>query len=205
MKRALAILLLAIVAGATLALLAPKEKKTRLVRAKLAGVKFVYDSAFARDDATAGGGLSDRLAFLASFPSFGPPSTTGGQIIQITLSPVEDVLDPQDRPAKLYARFLTAEALEGPGGLVLREFEPDSPYQTEELLLAPPDGRSFFARCPKAQLGAPGEGCLSMFRAGTIDVELRYPPSLLEHWETLYEGARGVLGRMQPQPVRNLR
>jgi hypothetical protein len=205
MKRALAILLLAIVAGATLALLAPKEKKTRLVRAELAGVKFVYDSAFARDDATAGGGLSDRLAFLASFPSFGPPSTTGGQIIQITLSPVEDVLDPQDRPAKLYARFLTAEALEGPGGLVLREFEPDSPYQTEELLLAPPDGRSFFARCPNAQLGAPGEGCLSMFRAGTIDVELRYPPSLLGHWETLYEGARGVLGRMQPQPVRNLR
>jgi hypothetical protein len=205
MKRALAILLLAIMAGAALALLTPKERETRLVRAELAGMTFVYDSAFASDDATAGGGPSDRLAFLVSFPSFGPPSTTGGQIIQITLSPVEGVLDPQDRPAKLYARFLTAEALEGPGGLVLREFEQDSPYQSEELLLAPPDGRAFFARCPKAQLGAPGEGCLSMFRAGTIDVELRYPPNLLEHWETLYEGARGVLGRMHPQPVRKLR
>ena len=128
MKRVLAILLMAVTAGAALALLAPKKRETRLVRAELAGVKFLYDSAFARDDATAGGGLSDRLAFLVSFPSFGPPSPTGGQIIQITLSPVEDVLDPQDRPAKLYARFLTAEALEGPGGLVLREFEPDSPF-----------------------------------------------------------------------------
>jgi len=103
MKRVLAILLMAVTAGAALALLAPKKRETRLVRAELAGVKFVYDSAFARDDATADGGLSDRLAFLVSFPSFGPPSPTGDQIIQITLSPVEDVLDPQDRPAKLYA------------------------------------------------------------------------------------------------------
>jgi hypothetical protein len=64
MKRALSILLLAFVLGAALALLPPKERAGRLVRADLAGLKFVFDSAYARDDATAGGGLSDRLAFL---------------------------------------------------------------------------------------------------------------------------------------------
>lgn len=123
----------------------------------------------------------------------------------MTLSPIGDAPDPEDRPAKLYARFLTAETLEGPGGLVLREFEPDSPYEAEELLLAPPDGRAFVARCPKAQLGAPGEGCLSVFRAGPVDVELRYPPTVLQRWDALYEGARGLLGRMQSRSERNRR
>lgn len=203
MKRALAILLLAIVTGSALALLMAKERAGRLVHAEFAGLKFVFDSAYARDDVTAGGGLSDRLAFLVSFPSFGPPSTADGEIIRMTLSPIGDAPDPEDRPAKLYARFLTAETLEGPGGLVLREFEPDSPYETEELLLAPPDGRAFFARCPKPQLGAPGEGCLSVFRAGPIEVELRYPPAILERWDALYEGSRGLLGRMQAQPKRS--
>jgi hypothetical protein len=118
------------------------------------------------------------------------------------LTPAEESLDPQERPSKLYARFLTPEALEGPGGLVLRQFEAESPYESEELLLSPPDGRAFFARCPKAQIGAPGEECLSLFRDGVIDVELRYPRELLEHWETLFDGARDLLARMRRRLAR---
>jgi hypothetical protein len=204
MKRVFAVLLLAIVAGAALALLAPKETAARMTRAELAGLALAYDSALARDDVTAEGGPSDRLAFLVSFPGFGRPSANNGQaIIQITLTPVEDGADPQERPSRLYARFLTPETLAGPNGLVLRQFEPDSPYESEELFLAPPDGRAFFARCPKAQLGAPGEGCLSVFREKTVDIELRYPPELLEHWDALYEGARDLLVRIQRPRVKS--
>ncbi len=203
MKSALAILLLAVMAGTALALLTPKENTKSLIRAELAGLKFAYDSSYARDESTASGGMADRLAFLVSFPSFGPPSKKEAEIIRMTLTTVEDGPEPQDRPAKLYARFLTAETLEGPSGLVLRQFEPDSPYESEELFLAPPDGRAFFARCPKAGLGVASEGCLSVFRTGPIDVELRYPINLLEHWETLYEGVRGLLDRMQAKSARS--
>lgn len=201
MKRALVVLTLAIAAGAGAAL-APllwKEPADKPVHAELAGAKFVFPRAYARDDATAAGGLSDRLAFLASLPDFAPPAgdRRSQMLVKLTLTPKDESPDPQERPAKLYARFLTPETLEGPGGLVLRRFEPSSPYESEELLLAPPDGRAFFARCPRAQGGAPGEECLSLFRAGSIDVELRYPAEALGRWDVLNEGARALLTRLQ--------
>lgn len=206
MKRAIAFLLLAAVAGAALASLTRDDSPARLVRAELAGMKLAYERAYARDEVTAAGGLADRLAFLASYPRFtAPVGKARAPLVKVTVTPVEEGLDPQERPAKLYARFLTSDTLEGPGGLVLRRFEPDSPYDSEELFLAPPDGREFFARCPKAQLGAPGEGCLSIFRAGALEVELRYPPELLDHWDALYEGARSLLARMQRLAARPAR
>jgi hypothetical protein len=119
--------------------------------------------------------------------------------VAITLTPRDDGLDPSERPAKLYARFLTPETHEGPGGLVLRHFEPGSPYDSEELLIAPPDGRTFFARCPKTDAGAPGEACISVFRNGGLDVELRYPPALLEHWDALIDGAQALIAKMTPR------
>ncbi len=197
MKYAFPILLLALV-GSGLALIT-REQASDSVLADLGGVKFAYTSDYARDETTAAGGLSDRLAFLVSFPRFLPPDGARDRqkLVKVTLTPADEGLDPRERPSKLYARFLTPEALEGPSGLVLRRFEAESPYDSEELFLAPPDGRSFFARCPKAQVGAPAEGCLSVFRTGPVDVELRYPPELLEHWDALYEGARTLLSRMQ--------
>lgn len=199
-----AFLLLIIAFGVGGALiLARKEAPSSVVRAQLAGSKFAYTRAYARDEATAAGGLSDRLAFIASFPGFAPPrpDQRDAAPIMLTLTPRDDGLDPQERPAKLYARFLTPETFRGPGGLVLRLFEDSSPYSSEELLVAPPDGRAFFARCPRPQLGAPGEGCLSMFRMGAIDVELRYPAAYLDRWDALYDGARALLALMQrPSP-----
>ncbi|GLI92046.1 hypothetical protein [Methylocystis echinoides] len=200
MKYALAVLLLALVAGAALAVLTRREGPD-VIHAELAGLSFAYQPAYARDDATAAGGLADRLAFLASFPGF-VAGRGGVAPVKLTLTPSEESLDPQERPSKLYGRFLTSETLEGPGGLVLRRFEAESPYESEELLLSPPDGRAFFARCPKAQTGVPGEECLSLFRDGVIDVELRYPRELLEHWDALFDGARDLLARMRRRPAR---
>ncbi len=194
-------------AAASFFFLPPSDPPDRVVRAEIAGVKLSFARAYARDGATAAGGVSDRLIFIASFPEFSPVSETdrgGSQVVTLTLTPRDEGLDPQERPSKLYARFLTPETFTGPGGLVLRRFEAGSPYQSEELFIAPPDGRAFFARCPAPQTGTLGESCLSVFRMGPIDVELRYPASLLEQWDTLDEGRRSLLSQMRAASGRPL-
>jgi hypothetical protein len=194
-----ALLVIVLAIGAFMLFVAREEAPETLIQAELAGVKFSYARAYARDDATGAGGLSDHLAFIVSFPKFAPLAAkdrAATPAVAITLTPKEEGLNPSERPAKLYARFLTPETLEAPGGLVLRHFEQGSPYDSEELLIAPPDGRTFFARCPKPDAGAPGEACISVFREGALDVELRYPPALLEHWDALSDGAHALLARM---------
>jgi hypothetical protein len=189
--------------GVGLLLLSREEAPDAIVQAELAGRKFAYVHAYARDETTGAGGLAERLSFIASFPTFKPLAAkdrASARAVTLTVTQKDDSLDPAERPAKLYARFLTPEAREGPGGLVLRDFEQGSPYDFEQLFIAPPDGRLFFARCPKPQSGAPGEGCLSMFRDGAVDVEIRYPAALLDHWDAVVDGARALLARMSTKP-----
>jgi hypothetical protein len=203
MRALIALIVAAAVAGGVYLWISQGGSGDDAVEAELAGAKFTYARAYARDEATAAGGLSDRLSFVVSFPKFAPLSTRARSTpsVTMTVTPKDEGLDPSDRPAKLYARFLSADATTGPGGLVLRRFEPDSPYDYEQLYVAPPDGRAFFARCPKAQTGEVPDTCLSIFRHGVFDVELRYAANLLEHWDVLYEGARGLLARMTGRPA----
>jgi hypothetical protein len=203
----LALLFAALASGSYLLFQGALDPAADIVQAEIAGAHFSFPAGYARDESTAVGGFTDRLAFVALFPEFSPPTRTDAKsashrardTVFVTLSAKDDTLDPADRPARLYARFLQAEAEAGPAGLILRRFEKGSPYEVEELYLAPPDGKEFFARCPKTPLeeGAPGEACLFVFRIGGLDVELRFPPSLLDHWEALNEGARSFVARLR--------
>jgi len=201
MKLLLALTVAALISIATLFIVILSDNETGgIVEAEMAGAKFLYARSYARDEATGAGGLADRLAFVASFPAFTPVTTkqraASTPAVMVTVTPKDDGLDPSERPGKLYARFLTSDALSGPGGLVLRKFEQGSPYDFELLYISPPDGRTFFARCPRAHNGLASEGCLSMFRDGAFDVELRFPSIYLEHWDVLYDGAHGLVSRM---------
>lgn len=104
-------------------------------------------------------------------------------------------LDPAERLPRLYARFLVAEAGSHPGGLIVRRFEAGSPYQHEELFLAPPEGRLFTARCLRPR--QPHDGlpntCIAQIRMAGLDVRLRFSPTQLENWETLMSGVRGLI------------
>lgn len=196
------LLTIALAAGAALLYAAREEAPDALIQSELAGVKFSYARGYARDEATAAGGFADHLSFVASFPGFAPLSAkelAAAPSIALTLTPKDDGLDPGERPGKLYARFLTPETVAGPGGLILRHFEQGSPYDSEELLIAPSDQRGFFARCPKADASAPREACLSLFRERGLDIELRYSPALLGHWDALYEGAHALIAKMTAQ------
>jgi hypothetical protein len=181
------------------------------VEANIGDTRFAFAPAYARDEATAAGGFQDRLAFVAVIPDFSPPPRPARALapkalterardnVFITVSSKDDGVDPADRPMQLYARFLEAETASGPGGLVMRRFEQGSPYDLEQLYVAPPDGRDFFARCPKPASDdlASAELCFFVFRVDGLDVELRFPPAQLENWETLNEGARAFLGRVR--------
>ena len=147
--------------GAYGLLRAGADSPAATVEANIGDTRFVFAPAYARDEATAAGGFQDRLAFVAVIPDFSPPPRAARALspkalterardnVFITVSPKDDGVDPADRPMQLYARFLEAETVAGPGGLVMRRFEQGSPYDLEQLYVAPPDGRDFFARCPK--------------------------------------------------------
>lgn len=206
------IALLVCLAAAALGLWGSREDdRRRIVESDIADAHFAFSAAYARDEATAVGGFTDRLAFAARFPDFTPQglavqalaSNKLAERVQntvfVTISMKDEAIDPMERPTRLYARFLEGDAWTGPGGLVMRRFEQGSPYDLEQLFIAPSDGRGFFARCPKPRPPEPGlvDTCLSIFRIGALDVELRYAPALLEHWEELFDGAQAFVDRIR--------
>jgi hypothetical protein len=160
------------------------------------------------------GGALDRLAFLAVFPDFAPAAAASPDarrretqqrdpaLVFIVVAPRDEAMDPAARPALLYARFLESEVADAPGGLVLRRFAAGSPYELEQLYLAPPDGAAFFARCPKREAGFMGvASCLWALRLDALDVEVRFSPSLLGRWSEFVEGTRAFLRSVEaPAP-----
>ncbi len=178
------------------------ENPARLIEADVDEVRFAYPPAYARDAASRDGGAIERLALLAAFPGFAPyapakpaAAAPAGPVF-ITIRPRDDGLDPAERPGQLYAHFLQGDAAAGPGGLVIRRFEPGSLYELERLYVAPPEGRSFFARCLETAATEEAD-CLWLFRDGRLDVEVRFAPALLEHWPALASGARGFFAALK--------
>lgn len=202
---AFALLVLA-AAGAVLTARRNVDARPTSIAASIDGVHFSYPAAYARDGATRMGGALDRLAFLTVFPDFAPapaaspdPQRRDAQaldptLVFIAIAPRDETIDPAERPSHLYARFLESEVFAAPGGLMLRRFEAGSPYELEQLYLAPPDGAVFFARCPKREAGFMGAAaCIWALRRDNLDVEVRFAPALLEHWSRIVEGTRGYL------------
>ena len=81
----------------------------------------------------------------------------------------------------------------------MRRFEAGSPYDREELYIAPPEGRTFYARCMRPIQPPDGlpESCISEFRQGGLDIRVRFNPELLPHWSQLTEGVRGLVRSLQ--------
>jgi hypothetical protein len=129
------------------------------------------------DDVTARTSLDarfDRVAFLSIKPA--------------------DGLDPAERTARLYERFLDENSWSEPGGLTARAFAKGSPFEGDELHYIPPEGRQFSARCrrPDAARKIPNV-CVTSFRSGGLDVDVRFSSVLLGDWQRLLDGARGLL------------
>lgn len=153
------------------------------------------------------GGPLDRLDLVAGWPSFGAPQfvtrdETGkarpvplSHNLTIAIMPSDTTLDPSERTSQLYGRFLEPDVWSNPGGLVMRRFQPGSPYQGEELFATPPTGREFAARCPASDQANGAERCLAILRSDGFDIEIGFDRSLLSHWRQLKDGVRTLLAR----------
>ena len=153
---------------------------------------------YARPGELTAGGL-ERVDIIARFPDFRAAGASFARdaqdVVYLRLQPQDQSLEPSERTMKLYARFLEQTAWNNPGGLIMRRFEKGSPYEREDLYLAPPEGRIFAARCMRPSQPPDGlpNTCITEFRLRGLDAQLRFVPDLLPEWERLMDGARGLI------------
>jgi hypothetical protein len=173
------------------------------VVAEIGSTRVHYDPAYGRGTDERNGGKLDRLDLTMRFPSFAPAgldaSTKSNEpLLFLRIEDGDQTLPPEERAAKLYVRFLEPEQWTNPGGLVMRRFQAESPYEREELYFAPPEGRLFAARCTRPRQPPDGlpETCINDIRVNGLDVHMRFSPEMLPEWEPMVQGARALVERM---------
>lgn len=150
--------------------------------------------------------LEDGVLLAAFFPDFRPAAgarditaTTNLderflRQVFLTLKPADPLLDPSDRMARLYQRFLTESVSEGPANLLRRNFEPGSPFEADEFFYLPPEGRAFAARCRRSEVPQrTPASCVATQRLGALDVEVRFAEAHLADWEMLMARAHDLV------------
>jgi len=178
---------------------APEKPAPARIGYELAGHALSVPASWLRETMDRSGGTVPRLDLAIPWP--GTAAASDAEIVTVTLVPADAALDPAERPAKLYLRFLAPETWPGPGGLVLRRFRPGTPYAGEELYLAPPDGRRFFARCTRAgATGIVAPLCTTVMRLAGIDVMLRFDSERLADWPRIGASAERLIAIMSPPP-----
>lgn len=125
----------------------------------------------------------DRIALRIPLSDVTGGESRPNAVIGLVLTPADQALAPSERPRALYARFLSADAQTGPGGLIRRRFREGTPYEGETLLVAPPDGRAFSARCPSTSPTGVEPVCFAELRFGDVDAHLQIPLGEIDQWE----------------------
>ena len=174
----IALLFACLAAGAYSILRLTESAPSAHVEAEIGDARFSYQKAYARDAATAVGGLEDRLAFAVAFPSFSPlvpPNASMSsrelaerrqKTILITVTLADDGINPADRPARLYSRFLEGEAVTAQGGLIMRQFEIGLAISTRTAFPRPARRARIFCALPEAIVHGPGAGFVSIHLSG---------------------------------------
>lgn len=200
----LALLGLALAAYLILTFAFPGGTAAAKAQFSVGGVPFEFDARFLgpeRED-----GVNEIEAF---FPDFSPAGETADvkaktdvaarfkRTIFLGLRTVDPELDPADRTARLYLRFLGEAVGDEPGGLTGRAFDRGSPFAGDDLYFAPPEGREFAARCRASANPELPDTCAAVFRAGRVDVELRFSKNLLPEWQAMLTGAQKLVAAGQ--------
>lgn len=180
-----------------------------LVVSAIGDVTLAYAPAYARFGGGRSGGRFETLELAATFPDFRPAGDSAtplseadgsgkNALVFFTFARADRKMDPTDLVALLYARFLEPGVEETEDGLIKRMFQDSSPYQGEDLYFAPPEGRTFAARCTRPTKPSDGlpETCLAVFREGGLDISIRFGRPLLAQWERLAPGARALAQTM---------
>lgn len=178
----------------------PAPRDPAPVRLAVAGVALRIDPRLARAPADLANPAPQELDLVIALPDLSPAGAKASsmpleKLVFLTLRQQDEKIEPRDKPAKLYARFLSPAVEVHPAGLILRRFEPGSPYEGEQLSMTPPEGRVFWARCAAATQALPAT-CISEARIAGLDIRLRFKPEALGDWETLTAGVAQLVEAM---------
>ena len=184
-------------------------KQVPIARPRLAiqigEAKLLVPAALVRNPERRVSGKTNRLDLIVSWPGFEPPDppTASDRVpptpnfIFVSLEEADGAIDPGQRPKELYSRFLEADVENGPGSLLRRDFKATSAYGGEYLVIAPPEGETFSARCLSGEAVESASGrCLWQFRYGALDVLVRFSPAVLPNWERLNDSLRQLIQRI---------
>jgi hypothetical protein len=194
---------LALAAGAFLAVRKPVGPQDFApVKVMVAGVPLTLDPRLARAPSDLARPALEELDLVFAMPDLAPAGANANagawaleKLVFLTLRRVDEKIEPREKPARLYARFLSPAVEAHPAGLILRRFEPGSPYDGEQLYMTAPEGRAFWARCASATGQLPAT-CLSEARIGGLDLRLRFDPGSLGDWERLTAGVMRLVEGM---------
>ncbi len=201
----LALLLVGALGAAGFVFLFANDGASGPLNIQLGAVRLVLPAAYVRNPEHRMSGEFSEVEIAANAKDFRPAirpaklrpgmEDASEGLVYISLRPQDKTLDPAERPARLYVRFLEQEEWSHPGGLVMRRFEEGSPFGREDLYMAPPEGRVFAARCMRPQQPPDGlpDTCISEMRFSGLDVRLRFSPNLLGDWEHMVAGVRGLI------------
>jgi len=183
---------LALVCGLWLWRQRPALDEAAPVLITVAGAPLRVDPLMARVRADLANPALDVLDLVLAMPDLSPAGARANalpleSLVFLTLRRRDEKIDPRDKPARLYARFLEPLVEAHPAGLIRRGFQPGSPYDRETLYMTPPEGRDFWARCASATQALPAT-CISETRIGGLDVSARFTPELLGDWERVTAG-----------------
>lgn len=143
-------------------------------------------------------GTQERIDLAFLWPSLTPPdvsaklapvsSSQAVDRVFMTIMAADNALSPAERIKAIYPRYLATRINAGPGGLAVRPFRDETPYQGEELIYDDASN-AFVARCTRDGPGPTLGICLYDVRIGAADLTVRFPRLWLEDW-------RGVAGRL---------
>lgn len=143
-------------------------------------------------------GTQERIDLAFLWPSLTPPdpsaklapvsSSQAVDRVFMTIMAADNALSPAERIKAIYPRYLDRRINAGPGGLAVRPFRDDTPYQGEELIYDDASN-AFVVRCTRDGPGPTLGICLYDVRIGAADLTVRFPRLWLDDW-------RPVAGRI---------
>lgn len=148
-------------------------------------------------------GMQDRIDLVFMWPSLSPPderpvpvaSPKGVDRIFLTIAASDDTLPQIERFRTIYPRYFENSMGTTDGGLTVRPFRAETPYQGEELFFDNDNPERFLARCTRDSAATIGM-CLYQRRIGGADVTIRFPREWLTDWQDVLRGIDRLMANL---------
>lgn len=173
----------------------------------VAGVTFNIPPAAIRRPVQRKAGVQERIDLAFLWPSLIPPDPATRPLpvsslqavdrVFMTISVNENGMQPSERARTIYPRYLDTRIAAGPGGLAMRPFREDTPYQGEDFIYDNVND-GFMVRCTGNGAANTLGMCLYDRRIGNADIVVRFPRGWLDDWVAVANGLDRLVKSLRP-------